>query len=134
MGVDALGTLLGVLALLLTIMGYRFRRPSLGFAGSGIWIIFAVFSLGYSTATWDIYFGMFWLGIALAIVVALETFVLRPKKSEEEPEERVGWDEYADKWEKRRESMDKIRRTSRRVQTKKRDEDTEARRIRRMLK
>ena len=70
---DGISFILVMVALTLTIMGYTLKRPALGFAASGFWVIFALFSYSLSTAVWDIYFGIFWISIAIAIICLLYT-------------------------------------------------------------
>ena len=114
---DALGYMLAIISLVLSIMGYNLKRPAIGFAGAGMWIIFALFSYSLSTAVWDIYFGIFWVGIALSIVIGLETFVLRPKLKDDELYNALdhdSWEDYGEKMEKYRDGLDRARRPTNR--------------------
>jgi len=101
---------LALMAIALTGTGYWTRRPAIGFGAAGMWLILGLYSYTLTAGAWDIYYGLFWIGIALTIVVALESFVLRPKRSEEEVEEKVGWDEFGKRLENYRSRTNRIRR------------------------
>lgn len=70
-------------------------RTILAFASAGGWIVLAVYSYTRSTATWDIYYALFWLGCGLAFALVLVPAVLREKKEKDISVEDV--DEYGDK-------------------------------------
>jgi membrane protein implicated in regulation of membrane protease activity len=90
-----------VLGMVLMIMAYVFRRPALAIIDSVIWLMFGIYSLSLSVATWDIYYGLFVVGVAMFLVAIFEGFILRPRRSQTEPEEEF-WDSEADDYAKRR--------------------------------
>ena len=102
------------LALFLMIAGYHFRRPSIAIASSIAWLIFGYYTRSLSTATWDIYYVFFVLGIALFFISFVEGLILRPKKEDTEPEEDIydretqEMEEYIAKRLKIRERMGRI--------------------------
>jgi len=104
--------LLIVLALTLLIMAYKFKRPSLGIAGSIAWLLFGLYSLTLSTVTWDIYYDLFVLGMGLFIMALIESMMLRPKTEEEAPEEDV-WgkarSEYLERKQQQNERLQEFR-------------------------
>jgi hypothetical protein len=75
-----------LLALGLTIPAFIWRKALLAFAGSGAWIIFAVYCYTKSTApatgVWDVYYAVFFLGCGLTLVSALEPAIMRTPKAE----------------------------------------------------
>lgn len=82
------------LSLALMTMGYIFRRPAMALAAGIAWLIFGLYSYSLSAATWDIYYGLFWLGLGMLFVCLLEGFILRPKEEQQEPQEDYWRDEF----------------------------------------
>ena len=99
--------LLAVVGISLMLAGYYTRRPAVAIGASAAWLLFGLWTLSLSTATWDIYYLEFMLGILLFIVCILEGWTLRPKVKNEEPEEDY-WDEgWQNNYFERREQFQK---------------------------
>jgi len=101
--------LLGLIALPIGLMaaGYIFKRIGLLFSAVGAWILFAVYCYGISSALWDVYYGLFWLGIAMAIVSAVESMSIRG--GGEETEEVSAIDRQIKRMKEHDEKMGKYR-------------------------
>jgi len=80
----------------LMTLAYFFRRPAVAIGAFGSWLVTGLVLYNVSTATYDIYWGLFWLCVLMSIICLLEGFVLRPKLSEQEPEEvdESEWDRF----------------------------------------
>lgn len=66
-----------VLAAGLMVAAYYLKQRPLAFAAAGGWLFFAVFCYMLSTGPWDIYYGMFFFGMAMLIISALEPALMR---------------------------------------------------------
>jgi hypothetical protein len=75
---------LAAISLAFTAMGYAFRRWPLSMAGGLGWFLTAVFAYGQSSGGWDIYMGIFWLGIAMTFAASFEPLIMPQTKKEEE--------------------------------------------------
>ena len=73
---------LTVIALGLTIAMFATRQMMLGFPCLIFWAILSGYSYQQSTATWDIYYFLFFGSIFMGIFCALAAFGLRTKKDE----------------------------------------------------
>jgi len=91
----------------LMIMGYVFKRQGLSFGAVGGWILLAVYAYGLSATQWDVYYGIFWLGIAMTIVSAVEAMSIRVKS--EEVEEETSFARNVRRMTEHREKMEKYR-------------------------
>lgn len=91
----------------LMAMGYLFKRQGLSFGAVGGWILLAVYAYGESEAIWDVNYGIFWLGIGMAIVTAVETMSIRDKA--EDPEEETSFDRVVAKTEAHQKKQDRYR-------------------------
>ena len=92
-------------------IGYMFHRPAFAVGASGGWMLVGIAAYNLSTATWDLYYGMFWLGIVLVIVSALEAMVVKTGKEEQEVEEEDSYDRLLkrqEKYQARQEKMGRI--------------------------
>lgn len=96
-GEDVFFLALILLALGLTISTFALKsgRTILAFASAGAWVILGVYSYTQSTATWDIYYALFWLSMGMVLVCVLVPAVLREKKEEDISADDI--DEYGDK-------------------------------------
>lgn len=95
----------------LMIAGYLFRRPAIAITASISWLVFGVFNRTLSTATWDIYYIMFMIGLFLLFVCFIEGIILRPKIEDTEPEEDIydrELEEYVDRRNKWRERFGRV--------------------------
>lgn len=83
------------LALVPTIAALAIKtgRGILAFLGAGGWILFGVHCYTLSTATWDIYYSVFWLSMGMVFVSSLMPALLREKAEDESLENT---NEYAD--------------------------------------
>jgi hypothetical protein len=90
--------LLGILvflALCLTIGGYALHRSSLAFAGTGVWLIAAVWGYLDAGGAWGISMGIFWMSLAMMFTTAIEAVTLSrgAEKAEDEMERKEAIDE-----------------------------------------
>lgn len=85
-----------ILALGLTLSGFLKQNKVLAFGGSGAWMVLGAYAYTKFTTVWDVYYGLFFLCMALVIVCSLEPVLMREKPIEPEPEDR--YDRLAKKW------------------------------------
>lgn len=96
-----------LMSLGLMIVGYAFKRQGLVFGAVGGWMLLAICSYTLSTAMWDIYYGLFWLGVGLVFVSALEAMFIGMKdEPEEEPQDSV--DRFITKQENYQKKVDRM--------------------------
>jgi len=103
------------LPLALMALAWAFRKQAFAFAAVGGWIVLAVYAYTQSVATWDVYFGLFWVSIGFLIIVALEAMALveRPDKQPTNLElvgGKTSTDRYIEKQEAYRERQEKMNR------------------------
>lgn len=99
-----------ILALGFTTTGYIFRRTALAFAACGAWTVLGFYSYTISTGnfeSWDIWYALFWLCMALVIVSAFEPIIMKPAKEEMIP---MGMEEEEDDDKELRDDFDKMNR------------------------
>lgn len=70
---------LAFIALALMVSSYVFKRPGLAIAGGVVWLLFGIWSLTLSTATWDVNYDLFIVGVGMFIMGLFEAMELRPK-------------------------------------------------------
>ena len=75
-------------------LAYVFRRPALAMGAVIGWLLAALHSYSLSVVMWDIYYGVFWLGLGMFFVCLLEGFILRPKDEQQESTENYWQDEH----------------------------------------
>lgn len=103
----------------LMVSSYILRRPAVAFGASMAWLLTGFINYGLSAAMWDIYFGIFWTCVAMAIISALEGMMLRPRRWQEEKEERVDdIDKYVSDFENYEKKVGKYRKLTHRNQNK----------------
>ena len=73
---------LGLLALGLTVFLFHTRNAMLGFPSAIFWAVFGGFCYQQSTATWDIYYLVFFAAFGMVIFTMFAAFALRTKKEE----------------------------------------------------
>lgn len=105
-------SILAFLAVALMALAYAFKRPAMALGATGVWIIFAVQSYTLSTALWDIYYTVFFVGIGVGLISLFEAMSLRGKtkdeeEEQEEEEEKSSLDKYMENQEKIMQRMDK---------------------------
>lgn len=93
MTTDALGMLLGTLALVLTLAMFITKQMMLGFPCVMFWGILGGFSYDQSTALWDMHYFLFWTSMGMVMFTALAMFGLKTPKEEAES----GEGEFLDK-------------------------------------
>jgi len=77
-----------ILALAFTISSYIFKKGVLAFAGAGAWIIASIHCFSVSIATWDTYFSLAFLFIALLLACIFSPLAWRETTADNEtPEE-----------------------------------------------
>jgi len=86
-----------ILAVGLMVGAYHFRKPALSLGAVAGWLLIALFGFTQSAITWDIYYGLGWFSIGLAIVSALEALGIREKP--ESMVEKDDLDEYIEEQE-----------------------------------
>lgn len=69
-----------VLALVLMVSGYALKNMAIAYAGGGGWMLLGAHSYTESLATWDIYYCLFFLSMAMVILCILEPVILRKTK------------------------------------------------------
>ncbi len=77
--------LLGILALLvasLTVAMFTAKQSMLGFPCFMFWALLGGYAYTMSTATWDLYYLLFFASVGMAIFCSLAAFALRTKKEE----------------------------------------------------
>ncbi len=89
-------------------LGYIFKRPAMALGASGAWLIAGLAAYNSSTATWDMYYGMFWFCVALIIVSAFEAFYAKEKPAPPEPPKSDD-EKWAEDIESRRARFDRMR-------------------------
>lgn len=77
------------LSLALMAIAYWVKRPAIGVAAGVSWLLLGLYNLSVSVTTWDIYYDLFVMGIAMFIASLIEAQMLRPKVAEENEEEDV---------------------------------------------
>jgi len=77
------------LAVILMISGYALRSMAIAYAGAGGWMIFGAHSYTESLATWDVYYSLFFLAMAMVILCILEPVILHKKKEGNVEEESL---------------------------------------------
>ena len=115
---DGLGYSLVLLTLVLAILAHRYKSPVLYLASTGGWLLLAIFMYNLSAGGWDVYYGLFWFSMGLVIVTSMEAYMTRQSNKQKElidmdaGEEEDPWDRHADSMEKRRASLNKVRRSA----------------------
>lgn len=99
------------LALIMMVVAYHFRKPAMAIGAAMLWVIAGLIHYDLSTATWDVYYGVFWFTIAMGIVSIMETLsVVITKKQQEKDDidtikEEGSMDDYREMMTKHRESL-----------------------------
>lgn len=74
-------SVIGFIAVMLTIAMFATRQMMLGFACVMFWAIFGGYAYTLSTATWDIYYLIFFAGaFGMTTFTAISAFALRERK------------------------------------------------------
>jgi len=84
------------IAVALTFIMFLSRNMMLGFPSAMFWAIMGGHCYGQSTATWDIYYLLFFAAFGMAIFCMIAAYALRTKKEEAEEGDQL-LDEGADK-------------------------------------
>ncbi len=88
-----LGVALVTLVIGLTISAYYLKQAILGIASAFAWGLLAMYAYTNSTVTWDVYYGLFWFSIAMALAVGLQSalmnFNLWREKSEAQEKQEI---------------------------------------------
>lgn len=72
-----IGMLLAIVSIALTALAYIIKRATLAIGAAFSWLLFALQGYSSSTTTWDIYYCMFWFGIAMMLAIAIESVQMR---------------------------------------------------------
>ena len=99
-------------AVSLMIAGSIRNNPFWAIGAFPAWILFSALGFMTSTATWDFYYFMGWIGIMMFFGCALEAILVRPKKVKQEPEFSVrptSFKSHMDNSNRKRESKDPYR-------------------------
>lgn len=70
-----------ILGVGLTIAGYWMKNKALSYGAGGAWMVLAGYSYQQSTETWDIFYSLFFIAIAMVIVCMLEPIIQRDNKT-----------------------------------------------------
>ena len=127
-----LGLTIGIMVTALTIASMVLNDQILTFISAGFWLIFSLYMRAESTATWDLYYGLFFLAIAMVIVMAIKGgTVYRTKKGKaDDPstEEMLDIDEEEiatnNQNKNLRTNIQKLRHVPAKARAKKRDQKT----------
>ena len=107
--------ILVVLALSFTISSHVFKKGVLADAGTGAWMIAAIQSFILSTATWDIYFCLGFLFIALTIACSFSPLAWRETTPDNEmSEDAAEMKAEMDSWDQERSQFSFLRKPSKR--------------------
>lgn len=68
---------LAMVALGLTIIAYSLKRTTLALGAAFAWLLFAIQGYANSAVMWDIYYCMFWFGIAMMLGIGIEASAMR---------------------------------------------------------
>jgi hypothetical protein len=67
-----LTAILTVASLSLTILAYIVKRATIGIGAAFAWLVLSLHCYDQSTVAWDIYYSLFWFGIAMTLGVLIE--------------------------------------------------------------
>jgi hypothetical protein len=95
-----------IMALGLTLAGFLRENKILAFGGAGAWMVLGGYAYTRFTTAWDVYYGLFFLCMALVIVCSLEPVLMREKPEPEVEEDR--YDRLGKKMAKYDERMSKL--------------------------
>ena len=82
MTTDALGMLLGTLAIVLTLAMFVTKQSMLGFPSGMFWAIIGGFAYEQSSTVWDIHYFLFFGAMGMTIFSVFAAYGLRTKKEE----------------------------------------------------
>lgn len=95
---DTLGYFFVISAVGLTLVGYTIKRVVIAAGGAFGWLLVGLWGYNQSTATWDLFYGLFWFGIGLflAIVVDLIWMIVQQQNQEAREEMQMEQTEKRD--------------------------------------
>lgn len=91
----------------LTGVALYFKNQAIILGAVMAWILLGIYGYTQSVATWDVWYGVFWFGMGMALITALLAMAIWKGKGEDEEPEQDSMDRVLEKQEKFRERQER---------------------------